>query len=328
MRVLLSSGIVAGIAMSLFFAPAGKEVHAGAISFFAGILGGDGVRADIGEEKYNSQNIVLLEAPLSPKLAIGGGGITIVDDTALAYQDEIDDEVYRSDQISTYVVRDGDTLSQIAQMFSVSVNTIVWANDLNGGLITPGQNLAILPVSGTRHIVKNGDTPQSIAKQYGGDLKEILQFNNIADGVKLAVGDEIIVPDGDAVSPKSSVSGGSSKPNIAGYYIRPISGGRKTQGIHGYNGVDLAAPIGTKIVASAGGKVIISRNSGYNGGYGKYIVVSHPNGTQTLYAHLNETAVTQGMTVGQGQLIGYVGNTGRSTGPHIHFEIRGAKNPF
>lgn len=277
--------------------------------------------------KYNSQNISLLEAPLSPKLAIGGGEIAIVDSSALEYQAESGDEAFQSDQISIYVVHEGDTLSQIAQMFNVSVNTIVWANDIKGGIIVPDQDLTILPISGVKHVVKAGDTVQSIAKLHNGDPTEIYIFNDLPTDAKLAVGTEIIIPNGDATPTKSS-GGSSLKQAVAGYYMRPIAGGRKSQGIHGYNGIDLAAPIGTKVVASAPGKVIVSKNAGYNGGYGKYVVISHSNGTQTLYAHLNETAVAVGANVTQGQLIGYLGNTGRSTGPHVHFEVRGAKNPF
>jgi murein DD-endopeptidase MepM/ murein hydrolase activator NlpD len=102
----------------------------------------------------------------------------------------------------------------------------------------------------------------------------------------------------------------------------------RTQGIHGYNGVDLGAPAGTAVRAAAAGQVIISKASGWNGGYGQYIVVKHANGTQTLYAHLSANSVAAGATVAQGQLIGAVGNTGKSTGNHVHFEVRGAKNPF
>ncbi|MEK9185596.1 MAG: M23 family metallopeptidase, partial [Patescibacteria group bacterium] len=98
--------------------------------------------------------------------------------------------------------------------------------------------------------------------------------------------------------------------------------------IHGYNGIDIAAPLGTPIMASADGEVIVSRNSGWNGGYGIYIVIRHPNGTQTLYAHNNSNTVSVGDSVKQGETIGYVGRTGKVTGSHVHFEIRGAKNPF
>jgi murein DD-endopeptidase MepM/ murein hydrolase activator NlpD len=110
--------------------------------------------------------------------------------------------------------------------------------------------------------------------------------------------------------------------------MRPVSGGRESQGLHGYNAVDLAAPVGTPIYAAAEGTVIVSIMGGWNGGYGNYVVISHPNGTQTLYAHAKETLVIPGQHVEQGQLIAKIGMTGKTTGPHVHFEIRGARNPF
>jgi murein DD-endopeptidase MepM/ murein hydrolase activator NlpD len=110
--------------------------------------------------------------------------------------------------------------------------------------------------------------------------------------------------------------------------MRPVASGIRTQGIHGHNGVDLASSVGTPIYAAATGNVIISRVGGWNGGYGNYIVISHSNGTQTLYGHLNSISVNSGDNVVKGQFIGTMGNTGKSTGPHLHFEIRGARNPF
>jgi len=110
--------------------------------------------------------------------------------------------------------------------------------------------------------------------------------------------------------------------------MRPIEGGRKSQKIHGYNAVDLANSCGTPVMAAASGDVLIGRGTGWNSGYGHYIVLVHPNGTQTLYAHLSENIATEGWHVTQGQVIGYMGTTGKSTGCHVHFEIRGAKNPF
>jgi murein DD-endopeptidase MepM/ murein hydrolase activator NlpD len=113
------------------------------------------------------------------------------------------------------------------------------------------------------------------------------------------------------------------------YYISPLSHYIETQGIHGYNAVDLAAPKGTPIVASATGDVVIAREGGWNGGYGSYVVISHGNGSQTLYAHMSKVATYDGAHVEQGEVIGYVGETGLATGPHVHFEIRnGIKNDF
>jgi murein DD-endopeptidase MepM/ murein hydrolase activator NlpD len=222
-------------------------------------------------------------------------------------------------------------------MFGVSVNTIRWGNDIKGNSVSVGQTLVIMPISGIQHTVKSGDTLQSIAKQHKGDMDEILQYNNLVKNSKIAVGDVIFVPDGEAVStPSTNTNPKTTKPSTSmpvydGYYMRPIIGGVKTQGVHGHNGVDLASSYGAKIYASADGEVLISKNSGWNGGYGSYIVLKHGNGTQTLYGHLSGTAVSAGDTVKQGQVIGYMGNSGQVTGHtgiHLHFEIRGARNPF
>lgn len=240
-----------------------------------------------------------------------------------------------SDSISVYIVRTGDTLSDISRMFGVSVNTIIWANNLKGVKdIRVGDTLVILPISGVKRTIIKGDTLKSIAAKYDADAKEIAQFNGLDPAGPLEVGSTIIIPGGE-VAPvvkktqkPSTRSVGSNAPASSGYYSNPLPGFRVTQGLHGHNGVDFGAPRGTPIRASAGGTVIIARNSGWNGGYGNYVVISHKNGTQTLYAHMTNAIVTTGQTVSSGQVIGYVGNTGKSTGNHLHFEIRGAKNPF
>jgi LysM repeat protein len=288
----------------------------------------------------NLQNMPLLQASLSPIAnSSTSKEISIVGGTSLSPENQSvsDSKVYSNeDQISLYVVHNGDTLPAIAKMFDVTVNTIRWANDISGNNIKPGQTLVILPISGVQHVVKSGDTLQSIAKQHKGDLEEILQFNNLTKNSKLAIGDVIVVPDGEVVSvssgtTKSSVGVGKVSPSTPvydGYYMRPIVGGLKTQGIHGHNGVDLTLSYGANILASADGQVIVARSSGYNGGYGQYIVIKHGNGTQTLYGHLSSVLVSVGDSVSQGQVIGKMGSTGKSTGVHLHFEIRGARNPF
>ena len=281
--------------------------------------------------------MALLEGNLNINpTGVGGHHLAIVDNTALAPISEesgvfVDLGKSGTGQISVYVVKEGDTLSEIATMFGVSTNTLIWANDIKRGLIKEGQEIVILPISGVRHTIKSGDTLKSIATRYKADLDDILSYNGLSADAKIVAGEVIIIPDG-VVSTSRVAS--TAKPGqtivtaSAGYFVRPISGGKKSQGIHGYNAVDLAAPVGTPIAASASGKVIISRTGGYNGGYGTYVVISHSNGTQTLYAHMNANRVSVGQTVSQGQVIGTVGMTGRTTGPHVHFEVRGAKNPF
>lgn len=242
-----------------------------------------------------------------------------------------------TDKISVYEVKSGDTLNGIAKLFGVSVNTIVWANDLTSRTAVKGDTLIILPITGIKHTVKKGETLTTIAKKYSADSQDIASYNGLSVNASLEVGGTVIVPDGEIevvqpVKPKTTKTSRilSSYTHSApgGFLVRPISGGRRSQGIHGHNGVDLASSIGTPVYAAAGGTVIAARKGGYNGGYGSMIIISHANGIQTVYAHLHDVYISQGQTVTQGQTIGELGNTGKSTGPHLHFEVRGAKNPF
>ncbi len=328
---ILTFFVTSPVILALVFVP--LKAEAGVFSFISSLF--SSVSAETEEIEPNSQNMALLQAIISPDQGATStkNEIVIVGGTSLSpeIQAPIETKTLSEDQISIYVVRSGDTLPAIAKMFDVSVNTIRWANNLKSNTITPGQTLVILPISGVQHIVKSGDTLISIAKQYKGDLDEILQYNNMAKDEKLAIGDIIFIPDGEltAVVSRPNTGGGkTSQPTYAGFYMRPIVGGVKSQGIHGHNGVDLASVYGANILASADGQVIVSRSSGWNGGYGLYIVVKHSNGTQTLYAHLSKVLVSVGDNVTQGQVIGKMGSTGRSTGVHVHFEIRGARNPF
>ena len=301
------------------------------------------------QPEKNSQTIPLLQANLSPELSnVGGADVAIVDEQALAVDagplgTAADIEDFPStDEITVYVVRDGDTISSVAKMLGISTNTLIWANDLKKGqALKDGDTLVVLPVSGVQYTVKKGDTLASIAKKLKGDIADIGLFNGITEDSTLTVGDTIIIPDGEmgtVETPKQAAKNtkttkkkeklsGTNGPRYDGYYIRPIDGGRQSQGLHGNNGVDLAVATGTPIHAAADGVVILSRSGGWGGGYGNYIVIKHNNGTQTLYAHNSKNLVSVGESVSQGQTIGLVGSTGHSTGPHVHFEVRGGKNP-
>ena len=332
------------VVLVFLIAPLG--VHAGVFSYVASLF----TREQSAQESFvgtsqNSQTMPLLVAALNidPNPVKGGGDITVVGGTSLLSEAgpsgtlaDIEERPATSDQISLYVVRDGDTLSQIADIFNVSINTIRWANDIGAKeSIQPGETLVILPVSGIRHTVKKGDTLKSIVTAYHGDTDEVLQYNGLTERALLTVGDVIVIPNGEIPAPKGSSAQTSTARSTGsggvvasdGYYTRPVNG-IKTQGIHGYNAVDIGAPAGAPIVASAAGEIIVSRSSGWNGGYGQYIVIKHNNGTQTLYSHMSQNIVYAGDFVVQGQVIGYVGSTGRATGTHLHFEIRGARNPF
>lgn len=321
-------------------------VHAGLLSFISEIFN-NSKKIETTTSTSNSQNIPLLQMSANYDLTAskGGGDISVVGEEALMSESgpsgtlaDIDDSAVTG-QISKYTVRKGDTLSLISKMFGVSSNTIIWANNLTSRTIREGQVLVILPVSGTVHTVVNGDTLKSIAKKYKGDVDEIAQFNELDKNSALSVGQNVIIPDGESTTLIASASKTSTPkvtarphdtngPDYSEYYMRPVVGGVKTQGLHGYNAIDIGIPTGSALMASAAGEVIISKTSGWNSGYGRYIVISHYNGTQTLYGHLSDNYVSEGDVVYKGQLIGLTGNTGKSTGPHVHFEIRGAKNPF
>lgn len=239
------------------------------------------------------------------------------------------------DQIVVYTVQPGDTPGGIAANFGISLNTLLWANNVrNPNLVRNGDELIILPITGVYYTVKNGDTLASIAKKFNGDLVEILNFNGLAVDEALKVGATIIIPDGEidriasGVPQQQSVKRYASLPDTGGYFRRPIFGGRKSRGLHGYNAVDLAQTCGRPVLASAAGTVIIVRSSGWNGGYGNYLVLEHQNGTQTLYGHVQSILAHAGQEIAQGSQVATVGTTGNSTGCHVHFEVRGAKNPF
>ncbi len=290
---------------------------------------------------YNSQTLALLnskERPL-PKGGVGGVDEILTEDGALvadvspitdAHPDAIDLDGPKD--ISVYTVRDGDTIGTIAEMFEVSPNTIRWANDIDvKGTIKPGQELLILPISGVKYKVVKGDTIPGIAKKFSGDAREISLFNGIEEDTSLEIGSEIIIPNGEVSTPTPSkttkpASGSTtSKETPSGYYGKPTIG-IKTQGHHDrYGAIDIGNKTGTPIWAMADGKVLSAKPEGWNGGYGKMVIIQHNNGTQTLYAHLSKVDVVSGQTVKKGQQIGLMGSTGRSTGPHLHIEIRTGK---
>jgi murein DD-endopeptidase MepM/ murein hydrolase activator NlpD len=232
-------------------------------------------------------------------------------------------------EITTYKVQSGDTASGLAIKFGVNTDTILWANNLqDSDLIRPGQALLILPINGVRIKVGSKDTAESMAKRYQGKASEILAFNNIDFG-QLPVGEYVIIPNGEMPAAAKTVTAPkyATATVSSGWLIMPTSG--KNWGkLHNRYGVDISNVCGTPIYAAAAGKVTLVDGTGWNYGYGKYLMIKHPNGVTTLYAHASQLLVEVGQQVGQGQLIALMGTTGHSTGCHLHFEVRGAKNPF
>lgn len=245
---------------------------------------------------------------------------------------EISDKV--RDRVVEYTVAPGDTVSAIGEKFGVSMDTIRWENKLTSvSSIKPGQKLRILPVTGVLHKVARGETIYTIAKKYDANPQAVVDypFNNFADNetFALAVGQELVVPDGKKPaevlwSPSKYVA--QNTPNAGavsatGQFAWPISG-RITQRFSWYHsGLDIATAFGTPVLAADSGTVMVA---GWpdNSGYGNRVVIDHGNGLQTWYGHLSKVLVSAGQTVSRGGQVGLEGSTGRSTGPHLHFEIR------
>lgn len=305
-------------------------------------------------EDQNSQTVALLQGAsnLDPMNAIGGGDITM-DNKALFSEVgpsgtmvDIEANDHHGD-IILYTVRSGDTVASVAKMFDLSTNTVLSANDLpRGASLSEGQTLVILPVDGIQYSVKRGDTIGGISKKFGVSVADILGYNEMKTVDDLSVGDVLVIPGGKEFPSGPVLTSAlrvSSVNNHVynGYYANPIPDGHRTQGLHGNNAVDFGAPIGTPVYAAADGVVIVSNfrtmSDPWFGGYGNYIMIQHPNGTKTLYAHLSAVFVAVGAHVDQGMEIGEVGNTGHVipaptpsnpyAGAHLHFEVRGAKNP-
>lgn len=245
---------------------------------------------------------------------------------------------YRGGEIITHVVSEGETVSSIAARYGLEPETILWENNLTAkATLKPGKELRILPVDGVRHKVNRGETIYTIGKKYGLDGSQVqvivdYPFNEFVNDetFELAAGQYIVIPDGKMPLPQEEIP----RPRVAskltpdagavsatGKFLWPAAG-MVTQGYRFYHkAVDIANRGGGPILAADAGVVTVA---GWpdNSGYGNRVVIDHGNGYVTLYAHLSLIQVQAGQRVGRGDVIGQMGSTGRSTGTHLHFEIR------
>jgi len=235
--------------------------------------------------------------------------------------------------IITYTVQANDTLWGISEAFGLQVETIAWANpevEADPDLLSVGQLLNILPVDGIYYAVKSGDTVEKLAKTYKTTVEKItgLELNGLAPPYTLTVGQKIILVDGTKPAPKPrtpyfvlQVVGRPPKgaPVGSGRFMWPVVGYWMRGFLSYHYGIDIANRIGTPIYAADDGYVMLAGQDTW--GYGLQIVIDHGNGYKTRYAHLSKILVTGGQIVKRGEKIALMGNTGRSTGPHLHFEI-------
>ncbi len=235
------------------------------------------------------------------------------------------------DKVVQYNVLGGDTIASIGKKFGVSSETIKWENDLKGDTIKPGQTLKIPPGTGIVHKVTSGDTIYTIAKKYKVDAQNIVNFpfNDYSDldTFALTSGQTLFVPEGviEAPSiPRQYPAGLYSGPIQAGIrgssnFIWPTSGSISQNPVWYHMAADIQNPGAPPIIASDAGTVVFSGCLPY--GYGCHVIIDHGNGFRTLYAHMSQLSANSGQGVSQGQQIGIMGSTGRSTGTHLHFEI-------
>lgn len=249
----------------------------------------------------------------------------------------------RTDTIE-YEVKPGESVASVAQDFGLTADTIRYINGISGNGLKAGQRLMIPPVDGISITVQRNDTLANLARKYSISTENIFKYNpQLKPGEPIFVGMKIFIPG--AVVPKSEYRPNSPAPKQlagapsvsphlgGGAFIWPTSNGTRyiSQGFGRtkyssyHTGLDMPLRLnGSPIYASAAGVV----HQQYNrGGYGYLTIIDHGNGLETYYAHMSKFAVPNGTRVSQGQLIGYMGNTGRSTGPHLHFEVRKNHTP-
>jgi len=244
--------------------------------------------------------------------------------------------------VVTYTIVSGDTISSIARQFNISVNTILWENNLTANSILKlGTTLRILPISGISHKVVKNETLASIAKKYSVSQEDVITTNKLSTSETLKIGQILIVPGGRVITvPKKNTpslasvfskntTAPSSVSRNAGGFIWPTVSKHITQ-YYGWRhtGLDIGSKQGLAIYAAMDGKII---KAGWGTGYGNHVIIDHGDGKKTLYAHMSKIRAKNGQEVQQGDVIGDIGSTGWSTGPHLHFEIiinGSKKNPL
>ena len=257
--------------------------------------------------------------------AVDGSSLYDAEGNILGSEDMADERVF-SEPVSfgTYIVRSGDTISGISLKFGLSnISTLIAVNGIdNVRSLWVGQKLKVPSMDGLLYTVKENDTLAAIAEKYNVSLKEILDVNDLSS--------EVLAESSTLFIPGAKLDAESLQRAMGEIFIWPLSVkfrissrfGRRADPFTGeasnHTGIDMACAKGTPIKAAMSGSVIYT---GYSSIYGNYVILKHYDGYQTLYAHMSKIIASKGDKVSQGNIIGLVGSTGYSTGPHLHFSV-------
>lgn len=241
------------------------------------------------------------------------------------------------DKLIYHEVQGGETVSEIAERYDISTNTILWENKFGPrDFIKPGQKLTILPFSGVSYQIKSGDTLEKIAKNYSVDVDEIVEYNQLASAEAISADQILILPGGTPPAPPAPVVKPRSRFTSLQDFFSPSSPADATPS-YGTNlqwptpsrrinqyfgwrhtGIDIDGGSTSPIYAADTGRV---ESVGWNGGYGLRVIINHGNGLKTNYAHISKAHVRVGDSISRGQTIATMGCTGWCTGYHVHFEV-------
>ncbi len=253
-----------------------------------------------------------------PSYALGSIDPNVADYAAAAPDGETEDQgvYYR-----VYQVARGDTVSGIADAFDVSVDTIFSANGIQSARsLRPGQYLKIPSMSGIVYKTHSGDTIESISAKYSISEDRIILSNSLLSA-SLEPDSMLFLPDAKLPAAMVREISGDlfrwpARGVITSWYSwrRDPFSGRSSF----HNGIDIGVPMGTPVAAAMEGTVA---ETGYSSIMGKFVTMRHSGGWKTLYAHMSSVSVQSGQFISQGKRLGLSGNTGYSTGPHLHFTV-------